>query len=92
MTQIVDELCKLKEGLEGKLARQHPEVTRCRVPIGPLAPDGKAAARGLTQDQRLGPADTPSFEDGEPLPSQGVEGMSDLSPSQRLVGYLGSPL
>ena len=70
---------------------RHRRVTRrCRVPIGPFAPNSNAAASRFTQYQRLGPADTPGFKDGETLPFQGMEGMSNLSPSQRLVGNLGS--
>jgi len=71
MAQIIDQLCKLKQRFENKLTGRHRigSTRRCRVPIGPLAPNGKAAARRFTQDQRLGPADTPGFEDGEPLPS-----------------------
>ena len=37
---------------------------RC-VPIGPLTPNGNAAASGFAQDQRLGPADTPGLKDEE---------------------------
>jgi hypothetical protein len=91
MTEVVNELRKFEQKLEGQLlGRPRRDTRRCRVPIGPLAPNGKAAASGFTQDQRLGPADTPGFEDGETLPSQGMEGMSNLSPSQRFIGNLGS--
>ena len=92
MSKIVNELRKLDERLEGKSLRRIATTRRCRIPIGPLAPHGDAAPRWLTQDQRLGRTDTPSFEDGKTLPSQGMEGMSNLSPSQRLVAYLGSSL
>ena len=93
MAQVVDQLRKFEQRLENKLTGRHRKGTRrCRVPIGPLAPNSNAAASRFTQDQRLGPADTPSFEDGETLPSQGVEGMSNLSPSQGLVGNLCSSL
>ena len=93
MTEIVDKLRKFEQGLEGKLLGRHRRATRrCRIPISPLTSNSNAPASRFAQDQRLGPADTPGFEDGETLPSQGMEGMSNLSPSQRLVGNLGSSL
>lgn len=91
MTEIVDELRKLKQGLDSKLMGRHLRLTRrCHIPISPFTPNCNAAASGFAQDQRLGPADTPGFKDGETLPFQGVKGMTDFSPSQRLVGNLGS--
>jgi hypothetical protein len=91
MAQVIDQLRKLEQRLENKLTRRHRKRTRrCRVPIGPLAPNSNAAASGFTQDQRLGPADTPGFKDGETLAFQRVEWMSNFRPSQRLVGNLGS--
>ena len=88
MSKIVNERCKLDERLEGKsLSRT---TRRCHIPIGPLAPNGDAPPRWLAQDQRLGRADTPRFEDGKALPSKGMEGVTHLSPSQRLSGDLGS--
>ncbi len=93
MTEIVDELRKLEERLDCQLLRRLGRVSRrCHIPISPLTPHSDAAASRFTQDERLGPADTPGFKDGETLPSQGMEGMSNLSPSQRVVGYRGSSL
>ena len=91
MAEVVDQLRKLKERLERKLAGRHRGRTRCcRAPIGPFTPNGKAAARGFAKNQRLGPADTPGFKDRETLAFQRVERMSNFCPSQRLVGNLGS--
>ncbi len=86
MTQIVNEFRKLEQRLEREQARRHRGRRRCCVPIGPLAPNSNAAASRFTQDQRLGLADTSGFQNGETLPSEGMIGMSNLSPSQRLVG------
>ena len=86
MSKIVNEIRKLDERLEGKALGYHWRSTRrCRIPISPLAPNGDAAPRWLTQDQRLGYADTPGLEDGKTLPSKGMEWVTHLSPSQRLV-------
>jgi hypothetical protein len=91
MSKILDELRKLEQKLDRQLLGPRRCNTRgCRVPIRPFTPNSKAAANGFAQDQRLGAADTPGFKDREALPFQRVEGMSNLSPSQRLVGYLGS--
>jgi hypothetical protein len=92
MTEVVDQLRKLKKGLESKLTgRSRTSGTRCGpVPIGPFTPNSNAAARRLTQDQRLGSTDTPGFKNGETLTLQRVERVSNFSPSQRLVGILGS--
>lgn len=91
IAKIIDALRKLDERLKGKSLRRHRRTTRrCRIPIGPLAPNGDAASRWLAQDQRLGRTNTPGFEDGKTLPSKGMEWMTHLSPSQRLVEYLGS--
>ena len=91
MEKVVDELRKLEQRLENKLTRRHCKGTlRCRVPIGPLAPNSNAAASRFTQDQRLGPADTPGFKDRETLAFERVEWMLNFCPSQRLVANLGS--
>jgi hypothetical protein len=91
MAEVVDELRQLEQRLENKLTGRHCKGTRrCHVPIGPLAPNSNAAASRFTQDQRLGPADTPGFKDGKTLAFQRVEWMSNFRPSQRLVGNLGS--
>jgi hypothetical protein len=91
MAEVVDQLRKLKEGLESELARWHRGGTHfCRVPIGPFTPNGNAAARRFAQDQRLCPANTPGFKDRETLAFQRVERMSNFCPSQRLIGNLGS--
>jgi hypothetical protein len=91
MAEVVDQLRKLKERFESKLAGRHRGGTRCpRLPIGPFTPNGNAAARGFAQDQRLGPANTPGFKDRETLAFQRVERMSNFCPSQRLIGNLGS--
>ena len=92
MSKVVNELGKLDEQLEGKFLRRDRITRRRRIPIGPLAPNGDAAPCGLAQDQRLGRTDTPSFENRKSLPSKGMEWMTDLSPSQGLVGNLGSSL
>jgi hypothetical protein len=92
MAEVVDQLRKLKERLESKLAGRYRSsgTRRCRVPIGPFTPNGNAAALGFAQDQRLGPADTAGFKDRETLAFQGVERVSNFCPSQRLIGNLGS--
>lgn len=92
MAEIIDELRELDERLKSKsLGRYGRTVRRCRIPIGPLAPNRDAAPRWLAQNQRLGRADTPGFEDGKTLPSKGMEWVTHLSPSQRLGWNLGSP-
>jgi len=91
MAQVIDQLCKFEERLEDKLTGWHRGVSRRRcIPVGPLAPNRNAAARGFTQDQCLGPADSPGFKDRETLASQWVERMSNFCPSQRLIANLGS--
>jgi hypothetical protein len=91
MSKIINELCKLDERLEGKALGYHWRSTRRRrIPISPLAPHGNAAPCRLSEDQRLGRTDTPGFEDGKTLPSKGMKGVAHFSPSQRLVGRLGS--
>lgn len=90
MSKIVDELRKLDERLKGKSLRRIATTRRCRIPVGPLAPHGDAAPCRLSEDQRLDRTDTPGFEDGETLPSKGVKGVAHFSPSQNLVGDLGS--
>ena len=90
MSKIVNELCKLDERLEGKSLRRNRGTRRCRIPIGPLAPNSDAASRWLAQNQRLGRTDTPRLKHGETLSSKGMEWMKNLSPSQRLSGNLGS--
>ena len=91
MAEVVDQLRKLEQRLENKLTGRHCKGTRrCRVPIGPLAPNSNAAARRFAQDQRLGAADTPGFKDRETLAFQWMERMSNFRPSQRPVGNLGS--
>jgi hypothetical protein len=90
MSEIVNELCELDERVEDKSLRRTRTARRCRIPIGPLASNGDAAPCRLAKDQRLGRTDTPGFEDGKALPSKRVKGMAHLSPSQRLVGNLGS--
>ena len=91
MSKVVDELCKLDKRLEGKELGYHWRSTRrCSIPISPLAPNGNAAPCWLTQDQRLSRTDAPGFEDGKTLPSKGMKGVAHFSPSQRLVGRLGS--
>jgi len=91
MAEIVDQLRKLEQRLENKLAGRHRRVSRHRrIPIGPLAPNSNTAASRLAQDQRLGPADTPGFKDLETLALERVERVSNLRPSQRLVDNLGS--
>jgi hypothetical protein len=93
MTEIVDESCEFEKALNGQPLSRHHRLTRCcHIPIGPFTTNSDAAACRFTQDQRLGFADTPGFKDREALPLQGMEWMSNLSPSQRLVGNLGSPL
>lgn len=92
MAEIVNEFCKLDERLEGKSLRRGRATPRPWIPIGPLTANRDAAPRGFAQDQRLGRADTTSFEDREPLPSKRVERVTHLSPSQRLAGNLGSSL
>ena len=94
MAQVLDQFRQLNEGLENQLLGRHRRVStrRCRVPIGPFTPHGNAAARRLAQDQRLSPADPPSFEDREPLAFERMERMSNFCPSQRLFANLGSPL
>ena len=52
----------------------------------------KPVAGAGMQDQRLGPADPPSFRYRETLAFEWVELMSNFCPSQRLVGNLDSPL
>jgi hypothetical protein len=92
MTEIVDKLCELKQRLKGQLpGRRRTTPCRSGVPVGPLTPDGDTAAYRLPQDQCLDPADAPRLEDGKTLPSKRMEGVTYLSPSQRLVGTLGSP-
>jgi hypothetical protein len=91
MSKIVHQICKLDERLEGKPLRHRRRTTRCCwIPISPLATNSDAAPCWLAQDQRLGRADTPGFEDGETLPSKGMKGVAHFSPSQRLIGTLGS--
>ena len=69
MTEIVDEFRKLEQKLKGKLLGRIACITRgCRIPISPFTSNGDAAASGVTQNQRLGPPDTPSFKNGETLP------------------------
>ena len=94
MTEIVDEFRKLKQRFEGKLlGRRHRITTRgCRIPISPLTSNGDAPASRVAQNQRLGLSDAPGFKDRETVAFQRVEWMSNFSPSQRLVGYLGSSL
>ncbi len=89
MRQTLDELRKLHQRLE-RQARRTRLAHRSRIPIRPFTPHGKAPAVRFAQDQRLGPADAAGLEYGEALSSKGVEGVADLSPSQRLVGELGS--
>jgi hypothetical protein len=68
MAQVVDQLRKLEERLESKLAGRHRGGTRFRrIPIGPFTSNGNAAAHGFAQDQRLGPPDTPGLKDQETL-------------------------
>ena len=91
MTEIVDKLRKFEQGLEGKLLGRHRRATRrCRIPISPFTSNSNAPASRFAQDQRLDAADTPGLKDRETLAFQGMEGVADLSPSQRLVGNLGS--
>jgi hypothetical protein len=93
MTQIVDQSCEFEKALYGQPLGRHGRLTRRRhIPVGPFTSNRDAAACRLTQDQRLGFANTPGFEDRKALSLQGMEWMSNLSPSQRLVGNLGSPL
>jgi hypothetical protein len=93
MTEIVDEFRKLEQRLEGKSLGRHRRITGgWRIPISPLTPNGDAAASGVTQNQRLGPSDTPGFENGITLPPKGMEWVAHFSPSQRLVENLGSSL
>jgi hypothetical protein len=91
MKKIVDKPRKLEQTLDRQLLGPRRCDTRgWRVPIGPFTPNGNAAASRFAQDQRLAPAHTPRFKDGESLTTQGMEGVPNLSPSQRLVGNLGS--
>jgi hypothetical protein len=92
MPKVVDKSCEFEKVLEGQLLGRHSRFARCfHIPIGPFTSNSDAAACRLTQDQRLGVTDTPGFKDREALTLQGMEWMSNLSPSQRLVGNLGSP-
>lgn len=90
MSEIVNELRELDERLKGKSLRRIGTARRGRIPVGPLAPHGDAAPCRFAQDQGLGCTDTPRLEDGKTLPSKGMEWVTHLSPSQRLVGNLGS--
>jgi len=91
MTEILDQLRKLQKRLEGQLRRRRRQSTRrSAVPVGPLTPHSYAAAHWLPQDQRLGPRDASGLQNREALPSKRVEGVANLSPSQRIVGNLGS--
>ena len=90
MLKIRDELRQLEQRVKGKLGRRQQSARRRGIPVRPLAPHGNAAAYRLAQDQRLDPPNASRLENGEPLASKGMKGMSHLSPSQRLVGNLGS--
>ena len=92
MSKVVNELGKLDERLEGKSLRCRRTTPRCCIPIGPLPPNRDAAACWFAEDQCLGSTNPPGFEDGETLPAKGMEWVTHLSPSQRLVGDLGSSL
>jgi hypothetical protein len=92
MSKVVNELCKLNERLEGQSLRRNRTTPRCRIPIGPFPPNRDAAPCWFAEDECLGSTNTPGFEDGETLPSKGMEWMTHFSPSQRLVWNLGSPL
>ena len=57
-----------------------------RRAIGPLHGHGKAAARGIAQDQRVNASDTPLLENLKALTPERVERVSDLYPSRCFVG------
>lgn len=92
MSKIVNQLRKLKQQLEDKSLRRSQTTRRCRIPVGPLTPNRDTAPRRFAQDRRLDPANTPGLEHKKTLTSKRVKRVTNLSPSQRLVGDLGSSL
>jgi hypothetical protein len=94
MSKIVNELRKLKKRPQSKSLRRSQATRRCPVPVpvGPFTPNRNTAPRWFTQDQRLDRANTPGLEHKKTLTSKRMEWVTNLSPSQRLVGDLGSSL
>ena len=69
------------------LRRKHEGLRQWRVgPVGPFARDTEAAALQLTKDQRVDTSYPPFFEYFEALAAQGMERVTDFSPSQRRTG------
>ncbi len=53
--------------------------------VGPVEGDDQTAIWRAPQAQPINTGDSPELEDRKMLPAKWVEGMRDLSPSQRLV-------
>ena len=78
MDQRLDEARELAKqvGVESTRAMD----LRCSE-VGPFEGHGEAAALGLTQDERVNPADAARLQDAKALTSTRVEGMRDLRPT-----------
>jgi hypothetical protein len=61
--------------------------SRC-APVGPFARNAKAAAFCIAQKQCLGACDAALLQNGKALAPEGMERVTNLSPSQMLAEHL----
>jgi len=74
--------------IESPRRATEPLIGAGRRPICPLHRHGKAAALGISQDQRVNAGDATLLEYREAAAPQWMEGMTDLCPSRSAVGQL----
>ena len=86
--QQLDQLDQVAQRVQAQPPRHaaKPLVRLRRRAIGPLHGHGKAAARGVAQDQRVNATDTPLLENLKALTPERVERVSNLYPSRCFVG------
>jgi hypothetical protein len=68
--------------------RESEPVDRIRIgPVRPVACDAEGAVREITEDQGVEAREASPLEDFESLPTQRMEWVADLSPSQMRIGH-----
>jgi hypothetical protein len=88
LRQQLDQLDQVAQRVQAQPTWQvaEPLVRFRHRAIGPLHGHGKASARGIAQDQRVNPSDTPLLENLKALTPERVERVSNLYPSRYDVG------